>query len=317
MSQERSLDHFVDRLEKRARAARIISIAITIVVVVVGAIVVSVTVWQIRKKIDEAKQELTRVQNEIVGARAVLESARKDADSVKDALNILPASDKNAVLNKAAELKQQDTNTVSATPTVYPQVMDKSQIAQATAVCAKLRKADLKVEDVDAIPTPIPLSKTIVKYFRPEYADEAQKIVDILKQSGVPAAVVPVVNQAGQIEIWFSRDAFPSNSQSSENAALAKAADQVLFEFQEALKRPEDKTEAMNRLQRIVGQLEQDKEASPYVKASRISSKASAGLRDGLMAIRRAVAADKKASLLDRINKIIVDIGQPSYKPKS
>ena len=168
---------------------------------------------------------------------------------------------------------------------------------------------------------PVALKQTLVKYFKPEFADEAQKIVGVLKQSGIQATAVSLNASAGQIEIWFSLDAFPAStgttSQVSENPALAKAVNDVMFEFFEALQRPEDKNEATNRLQKIVARLETDNEAAGYLRASGVSSKDTAKLRAGLVKIRSAVTADKKIGLLERIDRIIVEIGQPSYKPKS
>ena len=327
MSEERSFDHFVDTLEKRARAARTISVAITVGVIVIGLVVVSVTIWQIRKRINQEKQELAKVTDETAQAKAeladtrsLLDKSRREVDSYEKAVEVLPPGDKNAVLQKVDQLSQQDATKSTAPPSVFPQVMDRNQIPQATAVCAKLKVIGVKVQDVDRVPSKVSLNQTLVKYFRPEYADYAQKIVDVLKQSGVQAAPVAVTDQAGQIEIWFSANAFPNSttaSQSNANAALAKAADDVMFEFFEALRRSEDKNEATNRMQRIVAQLERDSEAAPYVKASGVSSKDTTALINGLKKIRSAVASDKKGNLLDKINKLIVDIGQPSYKMKS
>jgi hypothetical protein len=90
-----------------------------------------------------------------------------------------------------------------------------------------------------------------------------------------------------------------------------------MFEFFEALQRPEDKNEATNRLQKIVAWLETDGEAAAYLKAAGVSSKDTTNLRPGLIKIRGAVTSDKKTNLLERIDKIIVEIGQPGYRSKS
>jgi len=328
MSQERSLDHFVDRLEKRARAARTISIAITIGVLVIGAVTVFFTIRQIRKQINEEKGKLAEVQQQTVEAQTKLEKLKREYDVVqqqsevrRNALSLLPADTQQDLINKGEQITIDQNANDSAAPNVYLQILDNNQRAQANAVAAKLKSNGLKVQGIEWVRIQVALKQTLVKYFKPEFADEAQKIVGVLKQSGIQANAVSLNASTGQIEIWFSLDAFPAStgtaSQASENPALAKAVNDVMFEFFEALQRPEDKNEATNRLQRIVARLETDNEAAGYLKASGVSSKDTATLRAGLVKMRSAVTADKKISLLERIDRIIVEIGQASYKPKS
>ncbi len=331
MSQERSLDHFVDGLEKRARAARTISVAITIGVVVIGAATVFFTIRQIRKQINSEREKLVGLQQETLDTQTKLGNAKEDLaltqhqlDVARNALSQVPADQRQELLKKGEEItNEQDTKDGSATPSVFLQILDNSQRAQANAIAGKLKSSGFKVQGVEWVRVPVGIKQTVVKYFQPEFADEAQKIVGILKQSGVQASALSQNASVGQVEIWFSTDAFPAkdassnNSQPGENPALAKAVEDVMFEFFEALQRPEDKNEAVNRLQKIFARLEGDKEIAPYAKASGMSSKDTAVLRNGLINIRRTVLTDKKTSLLERIDKIIVEIGQPSYKPKS
>ena len=319
MSQERSLDHFVESLEKRARIARTISVAITIGVVVIGVVTVFFTSRQIRQRIGEEQGKLTELQGKIDKAKEDLDVTQHQLDVNRNALSQLAPEQRAALLNEGEKITNQQEGSSSAKAKVYLQILDNTQRAAATAIGRKLTSNGFDVQGVEWVTVSVGIKQTLVKYFKPEFADEAQQIVSILKQSGIQAVAVAPNVSSGQIEIWFSNDAFPSGAttQSGQNAALAKQADDVMFEFFEALQRPEDKTEATNRLQTILAQLEQDKDVAPYVKASGVSSKDTNNLRTGLLAIRNAVAADKKGSVLDRINKLIVDIGKPSYKKKS
>lgn len=325
MSQERSLDHFVDKLERRARSARAISVAITIGVVVIGAVTVFFTIRQIRKQISEERDKLAAVQKETAETQAKLDQKKIDLDLAqhqldvhRNALTQVSTEQRQELLKKGEEITdEQNAKDGSATPNVFLQILDNNQRGQANAIAGKLKNNGFKVQGVEWVRIPVVIKQTQVKYFQPEFADEAQKIVGILKQSGIQANAISLNASAGQIEIWFSMDAFPSKdsggtSQSSENLALAKAADGAIFEFFEALARPEDAAEATQRLQKIVATLERDREAAPYVAANKLSSSAKTGLRTGLENIRRAVRNDKKFDLLNRINRVIVDNAPPT-----
>src|SRR4051812_11229174 len=123
MSQERSLDHFVNRLEKRARAARTISIAITIGVVVIGVVTVFFTIRQIRKQINEEKGKLAEVQKQTAEAQTKLEKLKGEYDVSqqqlevrRNALSLLPADKQQELISKGEQLTIDQNANSSATP---------------------------------------------------------------------------------------------------------------------------------------------------------------------------------------------------------
>jgi hypothetical protein len=120
-----------------------------------------------------------------------------------------------------------------------------------------------------------------------------------------------------QIEVWFSPNAFPAISEDTgrnkvlDSLALARQANDALFEFLQALKRPRDQYNATRKLQSIVALLERDKDAASYLQAAKLSSKDDDGfeLRNGLEELRRTVASKGDTDLLNRINQTIVQNG--------
>ncbi len=118
------------------------------------------------------------------------------------------------MLKEAAEISR----TASDSPRVYLQILDNNQREQANAISNRLKRSGFKVQGVELVRVPVAaLKQTQVKYFRPEYADEAQGIVALLKQSGIQATTVSLNAAAGQIEIWFSTDAFPAPKEPSKS----------------------------------------------------------------------------------------------------
>jgi len=315
----RSLDGFVSTIERRARMARTISVSITIGTLVLGGLTLFFTIGEIRKRIrlEEANLKSVtekRIQAEEDLARLQKEYELKVQESTisRTALNELPTNQRESLLQKAEVINRTST---PDSPMVFLQILDNKQRDGANGVSAMLKKNGFKVQGVELVRVPVSLKQTEVKYFRPEYADEAQKIVSLLKQQGIQATTIALKAAAGQIEVWFSLDAFPADtnpslSGSSESASLAKAADGTMFDLLESLQRPADEAEATKKLQRIIAALERDKEAAAYLTTYKISSHDKTGLRLGLENVRRAVKNDKKFRLLNRINRAIVDFGK-------
>jgi len=323
MSREypRSFIGFVDMLEKRARTARAISISITIVTIALATGVLLFSIQAIRKQINEEQVKLELVKQKRIEAETQLASLNEEYQLTvqrnnlsRTALNELPPEKREELLQKAEVINRTNPDT----PKVYLQILDNNQRDQANGISGMLKRNGFKVQGVEWVRVPVVAPKqTQVKYFRSDYADEAQKIVTLLKQSGIQAMSVSLSAATGQIEVWFSTDAFPAKKengapgpQSGESAGLSKAADDTLFEFMEALGRPADKDATTKKLQSIVAALERDKSAIRYLKAQGISSHDTSGLRIGLLEIRRAVKNDRKFELLNKINQVIVDLGK-------
>lgn len=210
--QPRSLDGFVDGLEKRARVARIISIAITIGTITLAGLTLFFTIREIRKRINDeqkalesVRQERIKAENELLEVRKELDAARERFDVYRTAVGQLPEQERAVILEKAVEINQG----ASVSPSVFIQILDNNQREQANAVAKLMKRSGLKVQGVELVRVPVTLKQTQVKYFRPEFADEAQKIAAILRQSGVQATPVSLNATAGQIEVWFAPDAFP------------------------------------------------------------------------------------------------------------
>lgn len=322
-----SLDGFLETLEKRSRAARTISIVATVVVIAIGVVVLFFTIRAVtneQKKLATVQQQVAAANDQLAKAKAELKQVNETravrySDSYDEVLaRYVPDKTKrDALLEEAAKSREKG----SAKPKVYLQILNNGQRPQARAISDSLTKNQVNVQGIEWVRVPVSgLNNTEVRYFREDYADEAQRIVTLLQQAKVAdAKAVPVNLAAGtaQIEVWFSPNAFPAISEETgrskglDSLALAKQANDALFEFYEALKRPTDHDEATKKLKSIVALLEMDKNAAPYVKNANLSSKDDDGfkLRHGLEELRRTVASKGDTDLLNRINQTIVQNG--------
>jgi hypothetical protein len=214
-----SFDGFIDSLEKRARSARTVSIAITIGTITLAALTLFFTIRQIRQQISKEQDALNSLKVERQKTQDDLARLKQEYDATVQQLNVsrdlshialaqLPEEKQEALIKKAVEINQ----TPSDSPKVYLQILDNTQREQANGIGNRLKNAGFKFQGVEWVRVPVTLKQTQVKYFRSEFADEAQKITALLKQSGIQATPVGISTGAGQIEVWFSADAFPSKS---------------------------------------------------------------------------------------------------------
>lgn len=214
---QQSFDGFIDSLEKRARSARTISIAITIGTITLAALTLFFTIRQIRKQISAEQAALNTLKDERQKTQDDLARLKHEYDATVQQLNVsrdlshialaqLPAEKQEALIKKAVEINQ----TPSDSPKVYLQILDNNQRDQANALGNRLKNSGFKFQGVEWVRVPVTMKQTQVKYFRAEFADEAQKITALLKQSGIQATPVGISTGAGQIEVWFSADAFPT-----------------------------------------------------------------------------------------------------------
>jgi len=253
--QAHSLDGFLETLEKRSRAARTISIVITMATIALCAVILFFVI----RAISREQARLRDVQQQVAQAEAKRDEAKKQLDSVSErldyystalsaALKQIPKDKQDTLLEKAART----TEATADSPKVYLQILDNNQRPQAKLISDQLSQNNFRVQGIEWVRLPITISKTQVRYFRQDYADQAKQIVSLLQRNGVSnATAVPMNLSAGtsQIEIWFSADAFPPKLEQTspgpnkglESLALARTASDVLFEFLEALKRPAEK----------------------------------------------------------------------------
>src|SRR6266849_6985486 len=210
MSREypRSFIGFVDMLEKRARTARAISISITIVTIALAAGVLLFSIRAIRKQINDEQAKLELVKQKRIEAEPKLASLNEEYQLTvqrnnlsRTALNELPPEKREELLQKAEVINRTNPDT----PKVYLQILDNNQRDQANGISGMLKRNGFKVQGAAWVRVPVVAPKqTQVKYFRSDYADEAQKIVTLLKQSGIQAMSVSLNATTGQIEVWFS-----------------------------------------------------------------------------------------------------------------
>jgi uncharacterized membrane-anchored protein YhcB (DUF1043 family) len=322
-----SLDGFLETLEKRSRAARTISIVATVAVIAIGVVVLFFTIRAVtneQKKLATVQQQVAAANNQLAKAKAELKQVNETravrySDSYDEVLAryVPDKAKRDELLEEAAKSREKG----SAKPKVYLQILNNGQRPQARAVSDVLVKNRVNVQGIEWVRVPVSgIDNTEVRYFREDYVDEAQRIVSLLQEAKVQnAKAVPVNLAAGtaQIEVWFSPNAFPAISEDTgrskglDSLALARQANDALFEFLQALKRPKDQYNATRKLQSIVALLERDKDAASYLQAAKLSSKDDDGfeLRNGLEELRRTVASKGDTDLLNRINQTIVQNG--------
>src|SRR5262245_10477147 len=127
----RSLDGFVESLEKRARVARTISITITLATIVVGALALYFTIRQIKLRIDQETDTLAHLTQERIEAEKKLDSAKQDLEVIQQKLAVYRSAvaqlpeEKRETLLKNAE-KQVDL-TPPTSPKIYLQILDNDQ----------------------------------------------------------------------------------------------------------------------------------------------------------------------------------------------
>ena len=325
----RTLDGFLEALEKRTRAARTISIAITAGLIVLAAITLYFAIHTIRRQVSLEQDKLKDVQQQVAAAKDELQKIQESLkatsqsrDDLRTALaQAVPEKGRReALLENAAKINQTSSNS----PKVYLQILDNDQRPQAKVVSDVLTRKGFKVQGIQWIRLPVTgINKTQVRYFRPDFADEAKQIAALLQQAGVSEATAVPLNlsaDTGQIEVWFPRDAFPQKpdqktpSKGLESIELSRAAASTLFEFLEALKRPADYDEAIRKLQAIVAELGKDRDAVPYLATAKLSSKDNDGfsLRNGLIKVRKAIReqASPNFDLMTRVDRTIVEMGR-------
>jgi len=319
--QSRSLDRFVRAIEKRARTARTISVTITIGTIVLGALTLFFTVREIRQQIKlqqanlaDVTQKVAQAQDELARLQKEYELKVQESIISRTALNELPTSQRDALLQKAEAINR---SVSSDSPLIFLQILDNKQRDEANGVSAMLKKNGFRVQGVEWVRVTVSLKQTEVKYFRHEYADEAQQIVNLLRQSGVLATPVAMNASTGQIEVWFSPDAFLASQQVLKQSSTDPTpgnANRTIIDLRSALANSGPQAnQATRKLQNMIAELEKDKEAVPFLKDANISSANLNGteLVNGLVTLRKNVQAAKPTShdLLNRINAVIVKFG--------
>lgn len=212
----RSLDGFLATLEKRAQAARTISIAITVVTITLAAITLFFTIREVKERINQENATLERVKKERADAEIQRDSAKKELEVIQSKLDLyrtavgqLPEERREALLKNAEE---EISRTAPGSPKVYLQIVDDNQRGQAQAILEMLKRNGFKVQGIEWVRVQVSgLNQTQVRYFRQEHSDEAQKIVALLRQARVqdPIAMHVSLNAPpNQIEVWFSATAF-------------------------------------------------------------------------------------------------------------
>jgi hypothetical protein len=213
-----SLDGFLEMLEKRSRAARAISITITLVTIMLAALALFFTIREVRKQINLEKASLETIRQQKMEAQKQLDEARQQLEVIQPQLNVfrnaleqIPEAKRDALLTKA----QQEVSLADPqSPRVYLQILNNNQRDQAKVIMGRLKGNGFNVQGIELVRAQISgLKQTQVRYFRPEHSDKAQKIVTLLNQSGVHDATAILINinvAQSQIEVWFSADALPA-----------------------------------------------------------------------------------------------------------
>jgi uncharacterized membrane-anchored protein YhcB (DUF1043 family) len=218
---ESRFDELLERVEKRARAARIISILLTVIPVVMGLAFLYITIRQVEK----ARSELAQTQQQIADANVELDKTRQEIEEkkkeiaerdkqvevygevVRDITKDLPATDVDKRILKP------NSTTAQLPPRIYVQIRDESQRGKTKEIVKKLEERGFLVPGIERVARGA--GSTEVKFFKQAEKDEAEKITAVLHELGIRDARAVYVRgfenstaiRPRHYEIWFAPEA--------------------------------------------------------------------------------------------------------------
>jgi cell division protein FtsB len=210
---ESQFDEFLAGVEKQARKARMVSIAITVLTVVMAGVFLYLTFRQITKA--RAELRSTIQQNEIKKKENESLAAENEKLKIKNEglKGTITAIDKGSKSSSDAQTPESEL-----APRIYLTVPYEDQVAPARKISASLqaKNKDYIVPGVELVDVPLSWHKTEVRYFREDDRNIANEIARLLRELGVKDAESRFVGKyknvsPRQYEVWFSKDALTQN----------------------------------------------------------------------------------------------------------
>jgi hypothetical protein len=212
------LDSFLEGIEKRARFARLLSIALTIIPVLVGVLFLLFTLKQVQK----AQAELRTTEDNLQQKRLeVEEKDREVAEKEKrleflgKALQALPPGVAEEAIKKTINSNPHISEAI-AVPVVYIQISNESQRAAAKEAANRLQEKGYIVPGIENVGKKAP-DKTELRSFHgtPQEAEDTKDITRILQDIRIAAQAKKIgaygdtAVRARRYELWFANEYIP------------------------------------------------------------------------------------------------------------
>ncbi len=213
------LDRFLEGIEKRARFARLLSIALTIIPVLAGVLFLLFTLKQVQK----AQAELRTTEDNLQQKRLeVEEKDREVAEKEKrleflgKTLQTLPPGMKEEAIKRTIDSNPHISEAV-AVPVVYIQISNESQRAAAKEAAGRLQEKGYIVAGIENVGKKSP-DKTELRFFHgtQQETDDTKDITRILQDIRIAAQVKKIgangdtAVRARRYELWFANEYIPS-----------------------------------------------------------------------------------------------------------
>jgi len=166
---------------------------------------------QLEARLQEGKQTLQTQEAELQKRQAEvaeLEQKRLMLKVQNDAWAALHKQVEAANPKTAAAAEQRADDQARINPRVYMQASNDAEYELAKKLTSRLRDAGFTVPDIERVK--VGPRQTQVRYFRPQDADDARRVVELIKPEApnATAVVIPGYSESarmrpGHLELWF------------------------------------------------------------------------------------------------------------------
>lgn len=202
----RSLDAFLATLEKRAHAARTISIVITVCTIALAVVTLIFTIREVKRRINQEQATLAGVQKERIDAETQRDLAKKELEVIQSKLGQL----KRAVAPFTNENPGLREKVSEAVATISIAIQHESQRAKANEMAGELRARGYLVYKIE-LKRPGP-TEMQVRFFRRDDPGESEEIASILRGMGFTQAQASWVEGFENSSTWREYQIFFGSS---------------------------------------------------------------------------------------------------------
>lgn len=235
MSAENELtaNKILSKLDSNSRKARVISIILTALAILILGIVTYITAQAFVKysslleKIDEEEEKLGAIQRKVDDLNIKIKEAANSTNGKPECAetrNILTAENTDIDVNPNPTVSNTPLKNSSVTPTpkkvtvadngspsaVYVHIVDESQKSDAQKLMNSLENGKFQFFDIET--KKVNISQTQIRFFGEGDEIRAKDLAQLLRNKGISARVLKINYNSDKqnlpLEIWFSNDAF-------------------------------------------------------------------------------------------------------------